>query len=263
MILTENGGWQISKGCFKMRGIYSIVNDKTGCAYVGKSEDIEQRCKTHRKELREQKHHNYLLQEEFNKYGEGAFSWHIKELTPDNMALENRELYHYDETRKKGGTYNTISPPKMSREVEYSQPQTISYPISFWLNCMFFKGWRYYYPVPMTRLSILGVSLVRGVVGGGLLFALLNFMAPHLGSDGIRWEMVTGSPWFYAILWCIGFCWVQVFFWSFLITLSLQWLGWLDPIIEFVKYAIIIYWLALFYLLNMVTGGRYLNSTSS
>ena len=133
----------------------------------------------------------------------------------------------------------------------------------FWLNCMFFRGWRYYYPVPMSRLTVLGISLVRGIVGGLLLYAILNFINPFIGGGGMRWEMVTGSPWFYVVMFLIGFCWVQIFFWGFLTLLVMNWLGWLVPLIEAIKWAFILFAMAFFYVLNLVTGGSYLNSTSA
>lgn len=55
-------------------GIYKITNVQTNKCYVGKSIDVRSRLKTHYRELTNNDHHNYLLQHDFNLYGESAFN---------------------------------------------------------------------------------------------------------------------------------------------------------------------------------------------
>lgn len=55
-------------------GIYKITNVETNKCYVGKSIDVRNRLKTHYRELTNNDHHNYLLQHDFNLYGESAFN---------------------------------------------------------------------------------------------------------------------------------------------------------------------------------------------
>jgi group I intron endonuclease len=56
-------------------GIYQIRNKVNKKVYIGKSKDVRQRCKNHIKSLRDNQHHNRLLQKDFNKYGEDRFDF--------------------------------------------------------------------------------------------------------------------------------------------------------------------------------------------
>jgi len=55
-------------------GIYVIINEKTQGFYIGSSVDIGRRHAEHIKSLRSNSHHCYLLQNDFNLFGEGSFS---------------------------------------------------------------------------------------------------------------------------------------------------------------------------------------------
>lgn len=53
----------------KLSGIYKITNIQNSKVYIGESEDIPRRWIEHLTELVTNKHYNYKLQEDFNKYG--------------------------------------------------------------------------------------------------------------------------------------------------------------------------------------------------
>src|ERR1035437_1805224 len=72
------------------------------------------------------------------------------------------------------------------------------------------------------------------IIGGLLLYLLLNYI-----NLGIHWEMVSGSPWFYLIMFMIGVCFCNVFATAFMIMLPLDALGLLAPIVAWMKEAII------------------------
>lgn len=59
---------------YEMRGIYKITNLNDGKVYIGKSEDLKRRIKTHKLLLKRNKHFNYHLQNAYNKYGENFFN---------------------------------------------------------------------------------------------------------------------------------------------------------------------------------------------
>lgn len=56
-------------------GTYKIVNKLDSKMYYGSSEDVYDRIKRHKKDLRKNIHHNIYLQRAFNKYGETNFDF--------------------------------------------------------------------------------------------------------------------------------------------------------------------------------------------
>ena len=93
-------------------GIYMIkclTNDKT---YIGSSNDVMRRLKTHKRELANGSHNNLLLQHEFTKYGADNFVFKVidKDL-PEEMLLayEKCYCYIYNSVVKYKG-YNNIFP---------------------------------------------------------------------------------------------------------------------------------------------------------
>jgi len=54
-------------------GIYAIRNNVTHTSYVGSAKSIKERWRTHRTQLRTNKHGNRKLQNAWNKYGEVSF----------------------------------------------------------------------------------------------------------------------------------------------------------------------------------------------
>jgi len=76
-------------------GIYKIVNRVNGKYYLGSSVNIKKRWKTHRCDLRHNRHHCIHLQRAWNKYGEKSFIFEIVEEVNKKILLE-KEQYHLD-----------------------------------------------------------------------------------------------------------------------------------------------------------------------
>ena len=75
-------------------GIYVIENATTHDVYVGSSNDVDKRWKTHFRELSKGTHHSIFLQRAYNKYGRDAFtSFVIEHVVPERTALIEREQY--------------------------------------------------------------------------------------------------------------------------------------------------------------------------
>ena len=76
----------------KYIGIYKILNLKNKKVYIGSSTDLKQRLRTHKYQLKENKHGNTHLQASFNKYGKDNFLCEIIEITSKENLIE-REIY--------------------------------------------------------------------------------------------------------------------------------------------------------------------------
>ena len=91
-------------------GIYMIkclTNDKT---YIGSSNDVMRRLKTHKRELKNGSHNNLLLQHEYTKYGDDNFVFKvIDQNIPEEMLLAYEKCYMfvYDSVVKYKG-YNQM-----------------------------------------------------------------------------------------------------------------------------------------------------------
>lgn len=90
-----------------MIGIYKITNTENGKVYVGQSVDIAKRFKEHKKLLRKNAHINYRLQDDWNVYGEDAFSFDVVEKcrSAHLNEIEKHLIEEYDATNKDKG-YN-------------------------------------------------------------------------------------------------------------------------------------------------------------
>lgn len=60
-----------------MIGVYKITNTINGKVYIGQSVNIDGRFRQHKKLLRDNNHINYLLQDDWNIYGEDAFTFEV------------------------------------------------------------------------------------------------------------------------------------------------------------------------------------------
>ncbi len=60
-----------------MIGIYKIENTINNKVYIGQSIDIKKRWAAHKRELTNGTHDNFLLQNEWDMYGESAFTFEV------------------------------------------------------------------------------------------------------------------------------------------------------------------------------------------
>lgn len=94
----------------KIQGIYKITNLINGKCYIGKSEDIEHRKKTHFMELEEGSHHSAYLQEDYKKYGKNNFQFEIIEVINDENLLMFAERFFIDKFDSFRSGYNMTYP---------------------------------------------------------------------------------------------------------------------------------------------------------
>lgn len=90
----------------KLSGVYCIKNNINDKIYIGSSQHIMSRIfggssTSHIKALKENHHHNYHLQNAWNKYEEKSFSFFILELC-DKSILMNRENYYLNNLLRVG-----------------------------------------------------------------------------------------------------------------------------------------------------------------
>lgn len=86
-----------------MTGVYEILNSKNKKVYIGSSKDIERRIKDHKYKLKNGIHHNYKLQNDWNKYGEDVFSWSVlKECDLSDLFKYEKEYIDNKDSIKNG-----------------------------------------------------------------------------------------------------------------------------------------------------------------
>ena len=71
--------------------IYFITNTESGKRYVGSTMNYSSRISKHKSLLRKNKHHSFLLQRAWNKYGEENFIFKIIEYVDDINELKEKE----------------------------------------------------------------------------------------------------------------------------------------------------------------------------
>ena len=74
--------------------IYKIVNLQNPIKiYIGSTKNLRKRIYAHCNDVKNNKHHSYLLQNAWNKYGENNFNVHIIEFATDcnKEILEKKE----------------------------------------------------------------------------------------------------------------------------------------------------------------------------
>lgn len=77
-------------------GIYKIANKVTGDFYIGSAVDLKSRLRSHKSKLKNQNHFNYILQEEYNKYGIDNLMFETIEFVEDKNNLIAKEQYYLD-----------------------------------------------------------------------------------------------------------------------------------------------------------------------
>ncbi len=61
----------------KQIGVYKITNTVNGKFYIGASNNIAKRWRSHKRDLNKQTHHNKYLQRAWNKHSELAFIFEV------------------------------------------------------------------------------------------------------------------------------------------------------------------------------------------
>jgi len=94
--------------------VYMIINTKNGKRYIGSSKNVRIRMWDHRAELRHNYHANYLLQNDWNEYGEDSFEYSIIEVCNIDDKFV-REKFYIDTLKPE---YNiciddVVNPPQM------------------------------------------------------------------------------------------------------------------------------------------------------
>lgn len=87
-------------------GIYLIKNLVNEKIYVGSSVNLFNRYKEHFRLLKKGTHHNYYLQQSWNKYGDGSFYFDVLEVVTDKNRLIEREQYWMDLYNVEENGYN-------------------------------------------------------------------------------------------------------------------------------------------------------------
>ena len=75
-------------------GIYFILNIKNGKKYIGSTTCFSNRFSKHRSDLLKNKHHSFLLQRSWNKYGKEAFEFKIIEEISDAKLCKLKEQHY-------------------------------------------------------------------------------------------------------------------------------------------------------------------------
>lgn len=88
-------------------GVYQIKNKVNGKVYIGSSKHIEQRWKSHIRDLQKGIHHSVHLQNAWNKYGEDAFIFSVLECCEEfeRYDLEQKYIDKYESYKEEKG-YN-------------------------------------------------------------------------------------------------------------------------------------------------------------
>lgn len=88
-------------------GVYSIVNRRTGCVYIGASgRSITERWAKHRRDLAAGRHHNKRLQADWDRYGSRGFRFVVLEVVEEPAAVFDREQAWQRARWSADGCYN-------------------------------------------------------------------------------------------------------------------------------------------------------------
>lgn len=86
--------------------IYAIRNRGNGHAYIGSTTNYKSRWHTHRSTLRRGKHHSFVLQRAWDKYGEAQFEFKLLLVCPKELRVM------YEARLMTLETYNVLRTPK-------------------------------------------------------------------------------------------------------------------------------------------------------
>jgi group I intron endonuclease len=79
-----------------MKGVYKITAKHNKKYYVGSSKDCENRWQRHLLDLKKQRHHNFYLQNVYNKHGEANLAFEIVLESEDYLLEEQKILNSLD-----------------------------------------------------------------------------------------------------------------------------------------------------------------------
>lgn len=109
----------MSSGTYMITGCAYPPADHGDNAYGGKSEDMEHRFKTHRRELKNGTHHNKHLQNYYNKYGADSLKFVVtnefepgeldeaeKRWISENQTFRNKKAFNLTEGGDGGATHS-------------------------------------------------------------------------------------------------------------------------------------------------------------
>lgn len=88
--------------------VYAIRNRINGHSYIGSTKNFKSRWHTHRSTLRRNKHHSFVLQRAWDKYGEDAFEFKVLLVCPNELRI------FYETKLMSLETYNVLRTPKES-----------------------------------------------------------------------------------------------------------------------------------------------------
>lgn len=74
-------------------GVYKITNIINGKCYVGSSQNLKNRWRRHKRDLRVNSHHSSKLQRSFNKYGESSFKYEILSTCPIEYLIKLEQWF--------------------------------------------------------------------------------------------------------------------------------------------------------------------------
>lgn len=77
-------------------GVYKITNIVNNNIYIGSATNFNNRWRTHKLSLQNNKHHSLYLQNAWNKYGKESFVFEIIEQVKDKTKLIEREQHYLD-----------------------------------------------------------------------------------------------------------------------------------------------------------------------
>ena len=82
--------------------IYEIKNRVNGNCYIGSTNNAKRRWMHHRTTLRSGKHHSFVLQKAWNKYGENNFVFNVL------LICDEKDRFDYENRFMKLQTYNVL-----------------------------------------------------------------------------------------------------------------------------------------------------------
>jgi group I intron endonuclease len=77
-------------------GVYCIVNTINNKKYIGSTKCFKSRFSKHKSDLLKKKHHSFLLQRSWDKYGSEAFEFKILEEVSDCLLYKQKEQHYLD-----------------------------------------------------------------------------------------------------------------------------------------------------------------------